>query len=222
MFTDELNVKLTELMDSIAEDDTRPEYARMRYPKLIPFMRFETKKYKVGDFGSVMIMQTKAAGGAMKLMTVSFMPYTGKTVPYLLIDCMAMKNKSLAYVEYYDCTGKELAPESLKEIKERYRDVPDYAEKDAWYVGERMDASLIKGGKSADGERLMNMVMDSVSAYLELVREVDTDSSCLPELVNFRKRMIEKGNPSTPVMSKVLGKEEANRFFMECVMPLED
>lgn len=55
MFTDELNVKLTELMDSIAEDDTRPEYARMRYPKLIPFMRFETKKYKVGDFGSVMI-----------------------------------------------------------------------------------------------------------------------------------------------------------------------
>ena len=222
MFTDELNAKLTELMDSIAEDDTRPEYARMRYPKLIPFMRFETKNYKVDDFGAVMIMQTRAAGGAMKLMTVSFMPYTGKAVPYLLIDCMAMKNKSLAYVEYYDCTGKGLAPESLKEIKERYIDVPDYAEKDAWYVGERMNASLIKGGEIVDKERLMNMVMDSVSAYLELVREADTESSCLQELISFRKRMIEKGNPSTPVMSKVLGKEEANRFFMECVMPLED
>ena len=202
------------------EETTPEEYASMKYPKLIPMMRFETHCFRIEDFGDLFLMETKAMGGAMKLLTLSFMPNKGKNVPYLLIDTMSMKNKALAYVEYYDCTGKALEFKELNDIKTKYASVPDYAEKEAWYVKERMPASLIKGGEGADEAVLYEMVMESVRAYLSISERESKDPENLKGLESFRQRMLTEGNPSSGTMEKVLGKEGSIRFYKQCIMPL--
>ncbi len=191
----------------------------MKYPKLIPMMHFETKSVKTG-FGTLFMMKTKAMGGAMNLLTLSFTPSEGNDIPYLLIDTMSMKKKALSYVEYYDCTGKELSFSSLDALREKYSSVPDYAEKEAWYVKERMPASLIKGGEGADEDILFEMTKESIDAYLSYSEKAEKDPGNLKGLEAFRNRMINEGNPSQGTMEKVLGKEGYLKFYKECIMPM--
>lgn len=221
-FTEVLAIEVIKRIESLQVSDiTKEKYASMKYPRWLPLMRFTTKAFRMKDFGSIMMMQTIAMGGKMNLLTISFMPFTGKAVPYLLIDCMSMRQKSIAYVEYYDCTGISFHSDRILEIKEKYARVPDYNEKEAWYVGERMNGSLIKGGESADEDELLSMVLESIDSYLELIDGAAIDSACLLGLLKFRRKMIDNGNPSTGTMTKVLGKKGADVFFKEYVMPIE-
>lgn len=199
---------------------TPKEYASMKYPRLIPMMRFGSHLLKAEGYGHLFLMETSAMGGAMKLLTLSFMPDEGGDLPYLLIDTMSMKNKSLSYVEYYDCTGKDLYFESLSKIKEKYRALPDYDEKDAWYIKERMPVSLIKGGEGADEDMLYAMAEESIRAYMDLAKSAAKDPGNIKGLLRFRERMLKEGNPSSATMEKVLGKEGAKLFFTTCVMPV--
>lgn len=202
-------------------DTTVPEYATMKYPKLLPMMKFTTKRYRVAGFGSVMVMSTKAMGGLMKLLTVSFTPFEGADMPFLLIDCMSMKKKKLAYVEYYDCTSKALDFENLNALCEKYRNVPDYDEKPAWYVKERMKCSLIKGGSNVNEDDLLSIVKESFSLYMNLTQGITRADKNIEGLKKFQNRMLTEGNPSEGTMSKVLGKEGQEVFFKSYVMPLE-
>ena len=203
------------------EEITPKEYAFMKYPRLIPMMKFETHIFKIDGFGKLFLMDTKAMGGAMKLLTLSLTPCEGGDIPYLLIDSMSMKNKDLAYVEYYDCTGKKLSFEELDTVKEKYLSLPDYAEKEAWYISERMPASLIKGGEGADAEALFNMALESLRTYLALAKKTPKDPRNLEGLKAFRDRMLTEGNPSSGTMEKVLGKDGSAKFYKECIMPVE-
>ena len=85
---------------AVAKDN----YASFCYPKRIKLMRFRTRRFRVKDFGHFMTMHTKTPFG-MELLTVSFMPGEGKSVPYLLIDIMTVGKKRTVFVEYYDCTS---------------------------------------------------------------------------------------------------------------------
>ena len=67
-------------------------YTNMKYPKLLPVMRFRVDRYNVSGFGQVMIMHTTTKMG-MELITMSFMPSECVDLPYLLIDAMSMKKK---------------------------------------------------------------------------------------------------------------------------------
>ena len=128
-FTEEIFNYITSACESQnATDDTLAEYKTMKYPRLIPMFKIETKRYYIKDYGSVMIMSTSAMGGLMKLMTISCTPYEGKDVPYLLIDCMHMLKTNLAYVEYYDCTNKNLTNTRLDNLKSRYASIPNSQE----------------------------------------------------------------------------------------------
>lgn len=219
-FTDTLFDYITHRMDGEACDSTKPEYASMKYPKLIPFMRFTTKRYRLEGFGSIMVMSTNAMGGLMKLLTASFTPNEGGNVPFLLVDCMAMKKKKLAYVEYYDCTGKKLCFDKLTGLAEKYANVPDYAEKDAWYIKERMPASMIKGGENVDPSTLLELAERSIDAYLDLAKKADKDELNKNGLKAFQGRMVTEGNPSSGTMNKVLGEEGQVKFFRDYVMPV--
>ena len=55
-------------------------YTDMKYPKLLPLMRFRVDRYKVPGYGHVMLMHTKTKMG-MELITMSFMPSECITVP---------------------------------------------------------------------------------------------------------------------------------------------
>ena len=193
-------------------------YTNMKYPKLIPMMRFRVDRYNVPGFGHVMMMHTTTKMG-MELITMSFMPSECIDLPYLLLDAMSMKKKRCVFVEYYGCGMEELTDDALKDVYDDFRDLPDYEEKDNWYVKERMPYSLIKTGEA---DELVKMASDSVSAYLGSVRNTKFMPEYKERLRAFRERMITDGNPSSKTLNMLL-KEDGARTFMETViMPLKE
>ena len=193
-------------------------YTDMKYPKLLPLMRFHVDRFNVPGFGHVMIMHTTTKMG-MELITMSFMPSECVDLPYLLLDAMSMKKKRCFFVEYYGCGMEELTDDGLKDVYDRYCGLPDYEEKENWYIRERMPYSLIKTG---DPNELAEMAAESVKAYLGSVSR----SRFIPEykdrLKSFRERMITEGNPSSKTLNMLL-KEDGARAFMESViMPLKE
>lgn len=201
-------------------DITEKSYESLKYPKIFPMMRFSIKRYSANDLGNVFVMDTKAMGGMMTLSTVVLTPSSGKDVPFLLIDTMNMKKKSLAYVEFYDKTAKGVQSDLIK-LKDKYSYLPDYAEKDGWYISERTDYSLIKGGENVDKEKLEEMVVDAVKRYLDLSENAEINKDNLEKLSQFQNDMCEKGNPSSATLEKLFGKEKAKEFFKEVIMPIE-
>ena len=193
------------------------EYSHMRYPKLIPLMRFDVKQYRIEGFGHLMTMHTTTKMG-MELLTASFMPSAGVQVPYLLIDAMVMKKKQCVFVEYYGCGHKDLDEDRLNEVYERYKDLPDYEEKENWYIHEREACSLVKSG---DQERLVAMVEDSIEAYLSAAEESSVSDVYRKELITFRERMINEGNPSSRTLEMLLGKSGSVEFMKKVIMPVE-
>lgn len=196
-------------------------FARMKYPKLVPIMEFESERYRVSDYGQVMLLHTSSKVG-MELLTAVFMPYEGNSVPFLLLDVMQMKNKRTVFVEYYDCTVNGTEQPELTTIKEKYSSVKEYKEKPAWYVGERTPYSLIKSGEAKDDAVIEQMIMDSLKAYGTAVEKAERDPDNLKKLKVFRERMIKDGNPASDVLNKVLGIKGAADFFRKYVMPLSE
>ncbi len=202
------------------EEAPADRYSRMQYPKWLPMMRFAVDRYRAIGFGQLMRMQTNAMGGLMQLVTLSFTPNEGGAVPYLLIDMMQMGKKRTVFVEYYDRTASGVQAPALDALVQRCADIPAYAEKPAWYIAERMPCSLIKGTTDGSEDRLLAMVRDSLSAYTDLGRTAPKDPSNLTGLRAFQGRMVADGNPSSSTMEKVLGKDGAEKFFREIVMPV--
>ena len=200
---------------------TPPRYASMRYPKLLPMMRFACRQYTLESFGNLFAMETRAMGGLMKLSTLVFTPYAGKSVPLLLIDTMEMKKKRLAYVEYYDCTAQGAVLAGAEGQREEFSFLPDYGEKPVWYVSRRTPYSLIKGGEGADPAALERMVFTCVGRYLEGAKAAPSDPANLEGLRAFRRDMLTLGNPSSATLEKVLGKEGAEAMFRTAIMPVE-
>lgn len=192
------------------------EYSHMKYLKWLPLMRFDVERYHLENYGSVFCMHTTTKMG-MELLTLSFMPWEGKTLPYLLMDIMEMKKKRCVFVEYYACGNQGLQCEDLKTVWEMYKKLPEYEEKPGWYIAEREPYSLIKTGEK---EQLISMAVDSVSAYLSMIEKNGTDQKYPEQLRAFRERMITDGNPSSKTLNMLLGKEGADRFMREIVMPI--
>ena len=180
-------------------------------------MRFHLEQYEAEGLGNLCVLKTKAMLGLMKLTTLVVTPSSGKNVPFLLIDTMDMGKKHLCYVEYYDCTAGGADKDLLLAASAPYADVPDYAEKPAWYVSERMEGSLIKTGDKA---RLEQMALDALNAYTEQAAAAPVKPENLAGLKAFQRRMIQEGNPSTAALTRTLGKEGAQEFFRTVVMPV--
>ena len=192
-------------------------YSHMKYPKLIPLMRFNVEQYDIEGIGHLMTMHT-TTGMGMELLTVSLMPSTGIQVPYLLIDAMTMKEKRCVFAEYYGCGHESLGEERFHEVFERYKDLPSYSEKENWYINERENCSLIKSG---DPQRLAAMAKDSFSAWLTTAENSVVSGEYRKKLVAFRERMISEGNPSSKTLNMLLGKDGAAEFMKKVIMPVE-
>lgn len=204
-----------------ASEATQAAYAAMKYPKLLPMMRFTTRQYALEGFGNLFTMDTSAMGGLMKLTTLVFTPSSGGEVPFLLIDTMEMGKKRLAYVEYYDCTAKGASlPESEGQGAE-FAALPDYGEKPAWYIERRTPYSLIKGGEGADAGALNAMVKTCLGRYLRAAGAAPRDSANLEGLRAFQRDMLTLGNPSTGTLNRVLGEAGAGEMFRTAIMPVE-
>ena len=202
------------LQDKFALKEITPEKYRTMGG---PLMRFFLEQYNVEGLGNLCVLKTKAMLGLMQLVTVVVTPSSGKNVPFLLVDTMDMGKKHLCYVEYYDCTADGADKDKLLAASAPYGDVPDYAEKPAWYVKERMAGSLIKTG---DRARLEQMALDALKAYAAQAAAAPVKAENIAGLKAFRRRMIEEGNPSTAALTRTLGQEGAETFFQTVVMPV--
>lgn len=200
----------------LEEVDIGP-YRVLKYPAPFSIMKMEIHKYKIEDFGYLMIMNTSMLG-LMRLTTLSFTPSSGKNVPYLLIDTMAMGKKRLAYVEFYNTT--HLTYPTLEDLSAKYQDIPNYNEHDAWYVKERMKGSLIKCGDRKLENQLFTMIIDAIKTYKTVITYADKNNDNLNMLRALADRMMTEGNPSSKTLNKVLGPEKAQTFFKEIIMPL--
>lgn len=192
------------------------KYSHMKYLSFLPFMHFYVDQYELEGFGHVMSMHTTTKMG-MELLTLSFMPNSGKNLPYLLMDSMTMKDKRCVFVEYYGCGNRDLNDAALKKVYEEYRSLPDYNEKPGWYISEREPYSLIKTGSE---DLLEDVAESSVYAYISSIGSSVVDPGYTRQLEAFRKRMIEDGNPSSKTLEMLLKKDGAVRFMKEVVMPL--
>lgn len=203
------------------KEDTPAEYASMKYPKLLPMMRFTVHRYRAEGFGTVTTMNTSGMAGLMKLSTFVFTPSAGASIPFLLMDTMTMgKKKSLAYVEYYDCTANgAILPDASNQPKE-FAHLSDYPETPAWYVNRRTPYSLIKQRGERSQKELDDMMLTCLKRYLASAKTAPKDAANLAGLKAFRQELCDKGNPSTGTMTKVLGAEGARRFFETAIMPL--
>ncbi len=204
-----------------ARDITPPAYAAMKYPRLLPVMRFRCRQYELKGYGNLFVMDTRAMGGLMQLSTVVFTPCSGAAVPLLLIDTMQMKKKNLAYVEYYDCTASGACLPEAEGQRAEFADIPDYSEKPAWYVDRRTPYSLIKGGEGADPRALEDMVRTCLERYLRGAAAAPKDPDNLPRLKAFRQDMLRLGNPSSETLNKVLGERGAEEMFLSVIMPVK-
>lgn len=180
-------------------------------------MKFRLEQYAVEGLGNLCVLRTRAMLGLMRLVTAVITPSGGKNVPFLLIDTMDMGKKHLCYVEYYDCTASGADRDLLLRAGAPYRDLPDYSEKPAWYIAERMEGSLIKTG---DKGRLEDMARDALKAYAQQALAAPAKPENLEKLAIFQRRMLEDGNPSTAALTKTLGRAGAEAFFKDVIMPL--
>ena len=215
---EELKKKALDLiLSSNAVPVPEDEYTFMKYPKILPLMRFRTDRYKITGFGHVMMKHTTTKMG-MELITMSFMPSECIDLPDLLLDAMSMKKKRCVFVEYYGCGMESLTDNALQKVHDDYSSLPEYEEKENWYINERMAYSLIKTGEKED---LISMAEDSISAYLGSVSDAKVIPGYEDKLKEFRERMIVEGNPSSKTLNMLL-KEDGARTFMETViMPLK-
>lgn len=191
-------------------------YTNMSYPKLIKLMKFRVDRYTLTGFGHLMIMHTTTKMG-MELLTMSFMPSECVNLPYLLIDAMTVKNKRCVFVEYYGCGNTELNDSRLKDVYEKYKNLPDYTEKDNWYIRERTSYSMIKSGEE---DELINMAIDSIKAYLKSVSDATVMKDYKNKLEAFRNRMINEGNPSSATLKLILKEDGAKTFMEKIIMPI--
>lgn len=203
-----------------AREITPTAYAAMKYPRLIPMMRFTCHQYELEGYGNLFTMDTRAMGGLMQLSTVVFTPWAGAAVPFLLIDTMQMKKKNLAYVEYYDCTASGATLPEAEAQRAEFAQLPDYAEKPAWYVDRRTPYSLIKGGEEADPQALEAMVCTCLERYLSGAAVAPKDPANLEGLKAFQQDMLCLGNPSSATLNKVLGVQGAEEMFRSAIMPV--
>lgn len=217
MIFEDLGNEIKGIFNNLEKEDIK-DYALLKYPHHLSMMKMKVEKYNLNSFGSIMIMNTNMMN-IMKLTTISFTPYSGINAPFLLVDTMSMGKKRLAFVEFYNTTNEKYS--NIEELKNKYKDITEYKEKDAWYINERMEGSLIKCGTKNEEDKLISMIIDSIKEYKNAIDNNSYNESNIEKLDNFRTRMIKEGNPSSKTLNKVLGEEKAIDFFKKIIMPIE-
>lgn len=195
-------------------------YAKMRWPKLIPLMRFKTESFVVPGYGRAAFINTKAMG-FVRMLTCTLTPCEGASVPFLMIEVMEAKGRSTVCIGYYDCTANGADTSGYEAVSEKYASLEDYPEKPAWYIEKRAKGSVSKFVLDNGVDQLAELVREAVGAYLKRAASSEKVPQNLDGLKEFSEQIIVKGMPLTETFNKVLGKEGSDAFFRKVVIPAE-
>lgn len=161
--------------------------------------------------------------GIMKMLTVVFTPSITKDIPLVIIDFIKMANKRTVFIEFY--TNHIIQKESINGLENRlgklnieYEYIENYIESINWYTTLRNKYSTLKKSTKKYDKILYEMVLENLEEYLSYVQNIKIESmEKNTKLETFINDLIYKGNPSTSVLEKALGKEETIKLFKEII-----
>lgn len=197
--------------------------SKFNYPSHVPILKFNVEQYKVNNLGNIAILKGKGVA-FMELITIVFTPSIEMDIPFLIIDFVKIMNKRTVFVEFFENhviqrnNIKELEGK-LKSISFKYNTIENYIEKPNWYVPLRNKYSPLKKGKKENDSVLYEMVFEYLDIYLNYVKQITPNikSKKNIELEKFLNDLIIKKNPSSFIIERALGKDEAKKFFEEII-----
>lgn len=191
------------------------EYSQMR---LYGVMNFHVKQYKIEELGNLSVMTVNV--GLMQMATLVFSPFE-KDLPLLSCDYMYILGNRKAYLEFYDLAEKDDTYmawiEKFNAIPDTYSDIPETTASSAWY-DDLLTADCYKAGKTKDDEQLKALLVDTVSAYMEMADAYPLlADDKIPEkkarIKEYSDRLVDEGGISTSFFKKAIGPDATKAFF---------
>ena len=179
---------------------------------------FDTEVHKVGDLGHLCSLRMKAMLGLMRMETV-VLAVSGKDVPLLNLDWVKAAGKETQIVELYDTQLQPYPQDALaafQTLRERDGELPDYAASGAhWYDEILYPCSYHKTGKGITG-RLNQAARAYTETFLE---QLDAAPACDPEAKKaktraFAENLLSHGGPAVDQVTKLFGRETAERLIL--------
>ena len=180
-------------------------------------MVFDTRSYTVEGVGHLCILNMKAMLGLMKMETVVLSAFE-KDVPLVNFDWVSAFGKETQLNEFYDTQISPYPQEKLDEfmkIKDGDRDIADYVSAVAWYDGILYPCSYRKTGK-----KMTQRFSSATKKYAgTLMDQLNSAAACDPEakkekVREFAETLVEKGGPAVNQVTKLFGKETAERLVL--------
>lgn len=188
--------------------------------KIYGIMKFDVEQYHIEELGNISIMRMNALG-LMQMATMVITPQD-KNMPLLSADYMYILSNRKAYLEFYDVVAQKdenynTLLNALSNGLEKYKHLENIETSEAWYA-HLLTVTSYKGGKPDADEDLKNMLLDSLTTYLNHAKQLPLlsaeEKAKKKEItVAYTDGLIEKGGISTDVFKKQLGPEETKNFF---------
>ncbi|MDO4493732.1 MAG: hypothetical protein Q4C53_07615 [Clostridia bacterium] len=190
----------------------------LKWPALLPMIRYETETYRMEGFGALTVMEGKIIG-AIRTMTCMLTPFEGAAVPAVMLDVMEVKEKSTVFIEYFDKTAQGAEMSAFEELSEKYADVETYPDSPVWYNAERAACSLIKISPAQQVGKLVDMTKDFLDNYFPMAQSAEKSAENIPGLTAFSEKMAEGGTAAMEVMKKRFGTDGAKEFYRTVFVP---
>lgn len=228
-------VLMDKILDKVKKDFQIEEYdldefKSFNYPKLIHLIKFNVHQYRAAEFANIAVLEADSIAG-MSILTVVFTPEAGEDIPFVIFDYVKTKNNFTVFIEFYDdymfsINQKKLFEQILSEKEHKYNFINDYEEKPAWYTRRRCRYSPLKFGSINEQKDVEEMIEDYINEYLNFASLKKNDNEKFSDsiekirseqLQELLELLIVKGNPSSKIINKALGKEKADLFYRNVV-----
>ena len=178
---------------------------------------FQTEAYEAEGLGHICFLTMKAMGGLMKMET-AVLATTAKDVPMMNLDWVLAAGKETQMCELYD---DQIAPypaeaaAKFQAIKDRDADLTDRETDPHWYDDILLPCSYDKTGKKIS-ERLNKAAAAYLDEYIAQVKAAPAcDAAAKKENIrNFAQTLFDQGGPAVDQVTKLFGKETAERLIL--------
>lgn len=188
--------------------------------RIYGILNFRTEQYHVENIGNLSVMKVNM--GFMQMATFILTPQD-KNLPLVSADYMYMFAKRKSYLEFYDLVENTQSAEyqemleKLSVFKASCSDLEDVPPTPAWFDSLRT-VGLYKVGKTADDERIAQMLENGIGVVMDAAAELpflSADEKAAKKQIteDYTHGLISKGGLSTDVFKKSLGEDTTKDFF---------
>ncbi|MBQ6560499.1 MAG: hypothetical protein IJL85_06690, partial [Erysipelotrichaceae bacterium] len=112
--------------------------------------------YEIEGVGNLFLMEMKAMLGMMKMETYVITPFE-KDLSFCNIDTVQAMGNDMCLFEMYKTALHDEDLSGFEQIKEKYKDLPEYDGGEHWYDSLRLSSSIGKKGKKimAEGNAML-------------------------------------------------------------------